>query len=197
MSPATSDAPLREQVLAAALEILNTDGPGALSMREVARRAGVSHQAPYHHFADRADVLAELAVQGFDLLSAAMTEALAGPDEPTEACFLAYVRFALGHPGHFRLMFRPEMCMVETHPAARAAADRAMSALMMLVRRVAPPTISETEAFDWAVLLWSQVHGTATLLLDGPLARKVPANHGVDSMVLSVARLAAQAINSI
>ena len=197
MSPTTQDAPLREQVLAAALDILETSGVGALSMREVARRAGVSHQAPYHHFTDRADVLAELAVQGFDLLTAAMTDALGGPGEPAEACFLAYVGFARSHPGHFRLMFRPELCMVETHPAARAAADRAMGALMMLVRRVAPPTISETEAFDWAVLLWSQVHGTATLLLDGPLARKLPAQHDVDAMVASVARLASRAMTSI
>jgi len=197
VGPAPAEGNVRDAVLAAAVDIVEAEGLGALSMREVARRAGVSHQAPYHYFADRGDVLAHIAIQGFDKLSEAMTSALAGPGEPAETCFIAYVNFALAHPAHFRIMFRPELCMVETHAGAKAAADRAMGALMMLVRRVGPTEISEIEAFDLAVLLWSQVHGTATLLLDGPLSRKIPAGRRVDDVVASVARLSAAAIQGI
>lgn len=199
MTPSAShpDTNVRASVLAAAIEIVENEGLGALSMREVARRAGVSHQAPYHYFADRGDVLAHIAIDGFDRLSEAMSAALAGPGDPAEESFGAYVRFALAHPAHFRIMFRPELCMVETHAGAKAAADRAMGVLMMLVRRVAPSTISELEAFDWAVFLWSQVHGTATLVLDGPLTRKLPPGRSLDDMVASVARLAAAAIHGI
>jgi len=185
---------LREVVLAAAVDIVNHEGVGALSMREVARRAGVSHQAPYHHFADKAEILAQISIQGFDLLTAEMNAALASPADPAEACFIAYVNFALAHTGHFKIMFRPELCMVETHDGARAAADRAMNSLMMLVRRVAPPDVSERDAFDWAVLLWAQVHGAATLLVDGPLSRKLPAGYEVEAMVASVAKLSAATI---
>lgn len=196
MAPHSIDGNLRESVLAAAVDIVDREGVGALSMREVARRAGVSHQAPYHHFADKADILAHITIQGFELLSDAMNNALASSAEPAEAAFSAYVRFALEHTGHFKIMFRPELCMVETHAGARAAADRAMNSLMMLVRRVAPGDISERDAFDWAVLLWAQVHGTATLLIDGPLARKLPLGYPVDEMVASVATLASAAFTS-
>ena len=194
MAPATPDVNLRDTVLAAAIDIVQREGVGALSMREVARRAGVSHQAPYHHFSDKADILTNITIQGFELLADAMNNALASGGEPAEAAFSAYVKFALEHTGHFKIMFRPELCMVETHDGAKAAADRAMNSLMMLVRRVAPTDISEREAFDWAVLLWAQVHGTATLLIDGPLARKLPAGYPVDAMVASVAQLAAASV---
>jgi AcrR family transcriptional regulator len=194
MGPHPTDGNLRETVLAAAIDIVNNEGVGALSMREVARRAGVSHQAPYHHFADKAEILAQISIQGFELLTEAMNDALASSVEPAEAAFNAYVTFALNHTGHFKIMFRPELCMVETHEGAKAAADRAMNSLMMLVRRVAPANISEREAFDWAVLLWAQVHGTATLLVDGPLARKLPQGYAVESMVAAVAKLAATTI---
>jgi AcrR family transcriptional regulator len=130
-------------------------------MREVARRAGVSHQAPNHYFTERGDVLAHIAIDGFDKLSEAMTSALAGPGEPAETCFIAYVNFALTHPAHFRIMFRPELCTVETHAGANAPADRAMGALMMLVHRV------------------------------GPLSRKIPDARSNEDMVASVARPAA------
>ena len=94
---------LRAAVLQAAGEILETEGLSGLSLREAARRAGVSHNAPYRHFADRESLLAALAAEGFGLLAAAQREAAAkiglrGMGE-------AYVRFALAHPERFQLMF--------------------------------------------------------------------------------------------
>src|SRR5690606_38896617 len=103
---------LREALLAACLRLIETEGIAAVSLRRVAREAGVSSGAPYHHFADRAALLADLATQGFHLLGAEVT--VARDSAPTPLAGLtaiadAYVRFARDNPGYFRLMFRPEL----------------------------------------------------------------------------------------
>jgi AcrR family transcriptional regulator len=190
MGPGQRDAHLRETVLRAAVDIVEREGVGALSMREVARRAGVSHQAPYHYFADRASILASIAEEGFNTLADAFHVALTEAGDPSEACFTAYINMAREYPGHFRIMFRPELCAVDEYVGSRVAAERAFGALMQLVRRLAPSDISQDDAFTWAVALWSQAHGFATLLLDGPLLRKLPPGQTVESLISGVARLA-------
>src|SRR5262245_54976951 len=99
--------PLQRQILDASIDLLRTGGVGALSMREVARRAGVSHQAPYHHFADREAILAAIAEEGFSGLADALHRAREGATTTAErlkASGLAYVEFALSHPAHYRVM---------------------------------------------------------------------------------------------
>lgn len=189
MGPVARESDLRRTVLRAAVGIVEKEGVGALSMREVARRAGVSHQAPYHYFADRSEILASIAEEGFHLLADAFDAVLAGPDDPLEASFIAYVSMAIDHPGHFRIMFRPELCAVEDHENARGAADRAFGSLLTLVDRVAPAGITPDEGLVWAMGLWSQAHGLATLILDGPLLRKISPGQGPDELVRRVARL--------
>ncbi|CAM5543275.1 hypothetical protein STANM309S_00955 [Streptomyces tanashiensis] len=88
---------LRQAVLAAALDVIATDGPGALSLRDLARRAGVSHAAPAHHFKDRTGLLTAIATQGYELLAAG----LAGTARLRERG-VRYVRFAVEHPAHFQ-----------------------------------------------------------------------------------------------
>src|SRR5438128_419394 len=96
---------LREQILDASVRLIEAEGLAALSMREVARRAGVSHQAPYHHFADKEAILAAIAEEGFRRLNAAMEEA--SRSKPADAASRliaggrAYVRFAATNPAHF------------------------------------------------------------------------------------------------
>ena len=183
------DADLRRTVLTAAVDIVEKEGVGALSMREVARRAGVSHQAPYHHFADRAEILASIAEEGFHLLADAFDVVLAAGDDPLEPALVAYVSMALAHPGHFRIMFRPELCALEDHDSARSAADRAFGSLLALVERVAPPGISPDDSFIWAMGLWSQAHGLATLVIDGPHLRRMPSEQSANDLVRRVAHL--------
>lgn len=190
MSPAQRDSHLRETVLRAAVDIVEKEGVGALSMREVARRAGVSHQAPYHYFADKSEILASIAEEGFHLLAETFDAVLANNDNPLEASFIAYVTMAIENPGHFRIMFRPELCAVEDHENSRVAADRAFGSLLALVERVAPVDITPDEALVWAIGLWSQAHGLATLIIDGPLLRKLP-DQPTDELVGRVARLLA------
>lgn len=163
----------RRAVLDAAVAMVADGGPDSVSMREVARRAGVSHQAPYHHFTDRSGIFAAIAAEGFDLLGSRFQQALDGDDRPARRCFEAYLRTALEHPGHFRIMFRADLCGVTTHAVARSAADAAYRLLQQLVERTIGAATDRRTAAAWSSLMWSSAHGFATLLLDGPLAMKV------------------------
>ena len=162
---------LRSELLRTSRQLLDEFGPSALSMREVARRAGCTHQAPYHYFANREAILAALVCEGFDELAdrlAVAHEGLGGEDlhAVLVASGNAYVEFALRHPGVFRVMFRPDVCDPERFPEVVQASERAHNELARLARYVAGGETSlETE-----VLFWSGVHGLASLLLDGPLS---------------------------
>lgn len=153
---------LRNALLAAATEAIEQSGPAALSLRELARRAGVSHAAPAHHFGDKAGLLTELATQGYELLADAVHAA--GPDLMEAG--VAYVRFAVGHRAHFTVMFEPGLY----HPddpglvAAQARADQALSAALAAS---APERAAEGEL---KLAAWSIVHGFAQLWNSGSLA---------------------------
>src|SRR3954471_12975444 len=103
---------LRRTLLDTALKMVKEAGPGALSLRELARRAGVSHAAPYRHFASREALIGALAVEGFRGLGAEM-QACAGderdPMRRFRALGVAYVRYAVAHPGHFKVMFSSDL----------------------------------------------------------------------------------------
>ena len=186
---------VRRVVLDAAIEIITTDGPDQVSMREVARRAGVSHQAPYHHFTDRAGIFAAISEEGFRAFTAEFRSALEGSSDPLVDCMRAYVSFALAHKGHFKVMFRSDICGVTTHGATREAADSAYLALLDLAATAgdAPAGI---DAVVLPVLLWSQAHGLATLLVDGPLAAKLPPELVIETLVDEVARAAASRLSA-
>jgi len=165
---------LRERVLQVSHDLLTEGGLAALSMREVARRSGVTHQAPYHHFPDKESIVAELVARAFDELAARLARAndLATPSGRRAtllAAAEAYLGFAMEQPAVFRLMFRPELCESARFPQAREAADRAHAELQRLVRTV------HGGAYDEALasLHWAQVHGLACLALDGPLDMRV------------------------
>ena len=157
-------ADLRPALLAAARRLLERSGPEALSLREAARRAGVSHNAPYRHFRDRDALLAALAAEGFDELAARMKVAgeAAGPRR-LGAIGAAYVRFALESPGLFRLMFGGAV-RGRDHPELAASADRAF-ALLQGEAGGAPAR---------PIAAWATVHGLAHLLLD----EQIPAVRG-------------------
>ncbi len=176
-----SDTDLRQQILDASLSLIETQGLAALSMREVARRAGVSHQAPYHYFADRQAILAALAGEGFRRLSAALSQVAKessrkGAIGRLEAGGRAYVGFALASPGYFRVMFRPELVDLSHHPEALAEAQGAFAALQALIGGLVEEEVIEAEEAPALVTTaWSIAHGLSSLLLDGPLAQAADA----------------------
>ncbi|TXS58113.1 TetR/AcrR family transcriptional regulator [Streptomyces sp. t39] len=154
---------LRRAVLRAALDVIASDGPSALSLRDLARRAGVSHAAPAHHFKDRAGLLTAIAAEGYDLLADALASAPGLRERG-----VAYVRFAIGHPAHFQVMFRPELQRADD-PALTAAKARADAGLRTVVRHERPADDEDSTA----LAAWSVAHGFATLLLGGNLTRGV------------------------
>ncbi|MFY8237591.1 MAG: TetR/AcrR family transcriptional regulator [Ilumatobacteraceae bacterium] len=183
-------------VLDAALAIIETSGAETLSMREVARRAGVSHQAPYHYFGDRSGIFAAIAEEGFIGLAEGFRVALTDEENPAKCSLAAYVHFALEHRGHFRVMFRPDISGVNTHPATKNAADCGYDELMNLVNRtIGMPTDAHT-ATTWATLLWSVAHGLATLLIDGPIEAQLPSDIALADHIESVIELTSQMVTA-
>ncbi|MFF1833824.1 TetR/AcrR family transcriptional regulator [Streptomyces sp. NPDC058231] len=153
---------LRRAVLTAALDVIRTEGPDALSLRDLARRAGVSHAAPAHHFGDRTGLLTAIAAEGYGLFADALTDA---PDLRERG--VRYVRFATDHPAHFQVMFRPELHRADDPEllAAKARAARALSAGVDAL----PAPGRGTDSRLAGVAAWSLAHGYATLLLSGNL----------------------------
>jgi AcrR family transcriptional regulator len=162
---------LRAELIAASTALIEAEGIGAVSLRRVAREAGVSPGAPYHHFADRAALLAAITVQGGDLMEQRMRAARDAA--PTAAAALravieAYVTFARDHPAYVHLMLRPELS--EPHEEAKAAGKGALRLLTEIVLACqregsVPPGDPDTLIH----LLWSLAVGIVTLWLDGPL----------------------------
>jgi AcrR family transcriptional regulator len=166
---------LRSALLRASLLLIDESGIGALSLREVARKAGVSHNAPYHHFKDRGSLLAALVEDGFAALAQEMADARAAAPSGTarfEACGLAYIRFALKSPARFKLMFRPEL----TGPGAEAAVAQSSTPALdtltaAIIEAQAGGLAPAGDPKPLVLTCWAAVHGFASLLLDGPLAR--------------------------
>lgn len=171
---------LREALLNSADSLLEEEGVQGLTLRACARRAGVSHAAPKHHFADVSVLLSEVAARSFDKLTEALRSARektsADPEERFIAVFRTYVAFARACPDHFRLMFRWD-AMSHDNEALRIAASRTFAEMTssITVQRgdldVTAETLQERiqdRGLQTDVLLgWSQIHGYAQLLLEG------------------------------
>lgn len=184
---------LRRTVLDAAVAISAASGPDAISMREVARAAGVSHQAPYHHFTDRSGIFAAICEEGFHQLS----EALMAPRPSVDSTMCeSYVHFALQHPGHFRVMMRNDLCQLADYPGARKEADRAFELLVHEVKSLLGDNASDETVKTQTAYMWSVGHGLATLLLDGPLEIKIEGIDDMNTFIHHVARTAVAAIHA-
>jgi AcrR family transcriptional regulator len=161
---------LRAACLRAAMELLEEGGTTALSLRAVARRAGVSPAAPYRHYADRDALISAVAAVGYRELAEQLAAAHASPSsaEDFAAIAVAYVQFALQRPALFRVMFG-EPC--DRDNSERVAATTAISEYVGAIVRQSFPG-SNAEALSTAA--WAFVHGLAFLHLDGKLDASTP-----------------------
>src|SRR6266540_5564704 len=151
---------LRRALLDAAIEAITQAGPAAVSLRDLARRAGVSHAAPAYHFGDKAGLLTAVAADGFERLAATLREAYQATGSFLEVG-VAYVRFAVTHRAHFEVMFRPELYRTDDPDLSRARqASRAL-----LYSPLAGASEPGSDELRTAVAGWSLVHGLATLWL--------------------------------
>jgi AcrR family transcriptional regulator len=166
---------LRDALLEAAERVLERDGLGGLTLRAVAREAGVSHAAPAHHFADLTGLVSELAAIGFRQFNTAMVAAGAQGASPLEKALArakAYVAYAQAHPGMYGLMFRTERLDM-SRPALCDAANASFAGLAGAIgatrhEQISEQALSLEQAADIA-RAWSLVHGFTMLLLDGRL----------------------------
>lgn len=162
---------LRAACVRAALELLEEEGTTALSLRAVARRAGVSPTAPYRHYPDRDALVSAVAAVGYRELADHLAAAHPSPSTPDElaAVAVAYVRFALERPALFRVMFG-EPCDRDT--GERVAATTAISEYLgAIVARSFPGS----DPGSMSTAIWALVHGLAVLHLDGKLDTSTPA----------------------
>jgi AcrR family transcriptional regulator len=194
--PAYHHGDLARALVLSATALVEQGGPGALTLREAARRAGVSVAAPYRHFADRAALLAAVLAEGFDGLAEHTERARrAAPDAlaALRAVGVAYVDFAAAHPSVYRLMFGPD-CDKPAYPDLMAAGERALAVLVRSVRDAqAAGRVQAGPAEPVALAGWSLCHGLASLHVDGLLTATLPmpvhdaAEQLVDMLVRGVA----------
>jgi AcrR family transcriptional regulator len=163
---------LKRALIDEALKLISEEGVAAVTTRALARRLGVSHAAPGHHFADREALLVELATEGFRLFADALEGSIAGETEPARrllALGRAYLRFAVDHPSYLRVMFArgfpkgyqpPDRFVCES--------DRAYAVLEGVVRDLTLALGGDPAPLDeLAFGTWSLVHGMAMLWIDG------------------------------
>jgi AcrR family transcriptional regulator len=174
---------LRATLIEQGVELARSEGPDGVVLREVARRAGVSHNAAYRHFADRDALLAEIAAVGMRRLGEAMlsemdavaeTEPLPRASARLRACGRAYVHFAVAEPGLFTVAFAaatPAPADTPREPTSRPADAQDPYGLLgrALDELEAAGALGQGRREGAEVLCWSAVHGYAVLHLDGPL----------------------------
>jgi AcrR family transcriptional regulator len=185
---------LKEALLEAAGDLLAIEGPEKLSLRGVARLAGVSQSAPYRHFSEKDELLAEVGQNGFRRLKQVTEERLEGVADHRERLHIAgasYVEFAQQHPHLFRLMFGPMMMKEVEYPHLTRSCQDCFGVLLGVITagqadgvfRSGDPEVLGTAA-------WSTVHGIAHLTLDGQLpSRKEATFESVAGLLRAVGDL--------
>jgi AcrR family transcriptional regulator len=171
---------LPNALLEAVGEIVEEKGAANVSLREAARRAGVSHSAPAHHFQDKDGMIAAYCHQGFAILGAQMAEAFepladASPEERIAVAGATYVRFADEHRAHFDVMFRSGLQSIDIASHDELAEQGAMNLLNGLVGELVESGIlDESDAEVFTVSLWGLAHGIASLWVDGAISKMFP-----------------------
>jgi AcrR family transcriptional regulator len=165
---------LRRALVDASLALLAEHGPQGLTLREAARRAGVSQAAPYRHFASKDALLAAIAEEGFRGLQKATAAAAARGHDPLErlidAC-VAYVRFAVEHMAHYRVMFGPAVLDKSMYPGLRTSATGSFDALTNAIAECQRRGVLRAgDPRPMAMATWTLVHGLAALAAD----RQIP-----------------------
>ena len=159
---------LRNALIEAGVEILAQGGENALSLRKVARKVGVSHAAPYRHFASKEILIAAIADEGYQKLEEQMEAAIATPSDEASTQLMelgwAYIQFALENPNHLRVMFNDfsESCKLET--------GNSFSLLVDAIKRGQEANdVVAGDATQLALALWATVHGLSILLIENKI----------------------------
>ncbi len=172
---------LRQALLEAARALAAENTIDSITLREVARRAGVSHAAPYHHFADKRALLRALALDAFKelhhilntiLKSTLQADPTTHPTATLSAIGLAYLQFALSHPTEFRFMFRKTLCEPQGTPdELTEVANQTLEMLIQTLRSLQEAgAVVAGDPHEYALVVLSALHGMAHLLIEAPIA---------------------------
>ena len=184
---------LRRALLDAALGLIEKQGAEALSLRAVARRAGVSTAAPYRHFPSREALLAAVAEEGFRLLGEQMRRTTAAhADDPARAlgeAGVAYVLFAAAHPSRYNVMLSPELADRTAHPSLEAAENGTRRLLLDAVLSYqAAGWLGSRDPGELVISAWSSVHGLASLIACGQIQVASSDSARIEEIARSVVR---------
>lgn len=182
---------LKQALLTASEQLIAEMGVDALSMRRVTSHVGVSHAAVYRHFANKEELLAAIAEEGFQQLHE-MMKASMGSTDPLEcfmSCGRAYVHFAVAHPALFRVMFGPYIPKMENYPElARENACTYDLLQQSIVACQEAGVVCDRPLPELSLVAWTTVHGLASLLVDGQVGGCADTNLSAEMLAEQVTR---------
>jgi AcrR family transcriptional regulator len=181
---------LKRVVIATAQEMLREEKGWQFTLREVARRAGVSHAAPYKHFPDKGALLAELATLGFNELREALSGAIERPLRSARAEFMAgakaYIEFGTANPSLYRLMFSADVDKKASPELDKAGAGAFAELLGILERGQNSGAFKKQPVRGQAAAAWALVHGFTLLAIDGQLLPEKVGAKPIDAVLASM-----------
>ncbi|MDD5370270.1 MAG: TetR/AcrR family transcriptional regulator [Anaerolineaceae bacterium] len=180
---------LKNALIRAGIEILSKEGVAALSLRKVAQRAGVSHSAPYAHFANKQDLIAAISTEGYRMLYDKLEGALriyrGDPLRQLVEAAWAYTSFALDDPDHFKITTSGVVVKEKDYPAFVEMSQKSFTLVVQVVGACQEAGILEPAPTDvMAVSVWSLVHGFVSLLLENQISHTITARMSVREMLV-------------
>ena len=179
---------LKNALVEAAAKLIVERGIDNVSLREVARQAGVSHSAPYHHFNSKSELLAAVAEEGFLRFNGYQERAFRmmqqkDPMERLKALGRAYVKFAIANPSFFRIMFRYDIAEPFKHHLLTALSKRTFDRLFKTVSECLKAKAQSTDPMEASIRAWALVHGLSSLWLDGRLNKMAGGRELIDKII--------------
>lgn len=185
---------LKNALIQAGIDIISEKGIQELSIRNAAKRIGVSHTAPYRHFKSKEELVVAIAVKGFDILENTIEKAVANlsksdPSALIEGC-RAYIQFAISHPNYYRIMFGDIIKNKTDYPDFFKAYDISFQKLIhIIVNQVNHHKKDKIDLEITAIAVWSMLHGYCLLVLDNEKNRHVGSKGQIDLLLQKVTGL--------
>ena len=187
---------LKNALIKAGVKILAKEGVNGLSLRKVAKQVGVSHAAPYSHFADKQALIAAISTEGFKQLLkqiASVREAHQDPSALLLETARAYIQFAVNEPDRFKLMFSSVIEKEKEYPEFVAASQENFQQLVSVVEACQQADLLKPGPSDlMAISVWSSVHGMIMLILEGQVSHTVLDKHDIDDILKNILNLLTQ-----